>query len=97
MDSNFTAKIAAAATAYGLDQRTLTDLLEYLARHAATPKGQKAIKQYPDEFMRAGITAWRDQRAAFFTEVLENKTPNAKKWRAMIATEVWNNANGAAK
>lgn len=84
------------AAAYGLNPESVSNLIDFLARHAATPQGIALLRTDSDQFMRIGVEEWHKQGTAFYTELLENKTANAKKVRRQIASDVWNHHLGVS-
>lgn len=69
------------AKQFNVSETALTDCLDFIKRSIlGDPRIEQAFREYPEETIRAAIRAWRDKGVAFYTELLEQKTPQGKYW-----------------
>lgn len=95
----FAAEAKALSEQFGVDFSATRSLLAFMSsRIAASPIAQKiATSGTPEErseLFRAGVEEWDRQGRKFFEELLENRTPNSKKYREIIKQEVISGIKG---
>lgn len=82
---------------HNIDPGAYRSLVTFLRSNLHTnPQLQPLAAEHPDEFIKAGVEAWRRKSTEFFTEILENKTPQARQWRYELTEQVYNECRSAA-
>ena len=79
---------------FNLDRDSVASLIAYLRSAINKPGGEAALLENPDLFIETGFAHWHKARGDFLQSLIDNKTPEAKMWRAKMADSVWNHVNG---
>ena len=92
MDRN--AEVQKMASQFGLDANALHHLVAFLcANHVRHTEGGKipdamsAAEQ--EEYIRAGVVAWRDHTSALLEELRDGQSDRAKAFRAALVVGVY--------
>ena len=79
-------EIRAIAEKFGVDARSLNDMLEYLKGVIeSSPAARIAFLSFPGEFIKHGAQHWINMRFTALNELLENKTEWSRQVREQCA------------